>query len=566
MVRRLILALLAALALASTAGAVVPEAEVAGASSKWFSGDLIQQTGLNCSTAILGEPYTEVMVSGIASYGGAANGGLPRVGQGYYTSLLLSVPGNPCGSGVAAVATEVILPPGTQVDTSRPIRCFGQPRDTNGFVELTGGAWSHLGSTGAYCPAQAGPAIYTPGAVSVGFRPIANGQLFQVFLPVVSSQQLVGMGNANHKFMWTTTSTGVYANPGLSTVWANVFASSNVGQGPFVYFARQPAAVPWWKADASSSPDLRNRVELFANFYTAGLAGTVSYAIRRTDSNTVVWTSANDGAAFNGSVPAGQDLVQIVATGSAAGPNGGYSPVAFDPPGTIGNPAGEWDVPMEVTWTFTPTGGSAVSGTTSFRTLPGPDTDGDGVADATDACPSVKGTLANGCLPGPLTDPDKDGVFGAADACPDQDGQGSLSGCPAIPPAVVTPTPTPAAAAPAATASLGTKRLAVFRSAALAKGTRVPVTCTAATRVAVKITVSKRLAKARLKVTAPATGLVVATGAGTCAPGAKLLVKVVSKKTLRKKLAALTAFLPAQLVATLPAPSPAPKVVAIRLR
>ena len=40
---------------------------------KWISGDFLQQTGLNCSTAILGEPYTEVMVSGSASYGG-----LPR--------------------------------------------------------------------------------------------------------------------------------------------------------------------------------------------------------------------------------------------------------------------------------------------------------------------------------------------------------------------------------------------------------------------------------------------------------------------------------------------------------
>jgi hypothetical protein len=561
MFRRLVVILLAFLASTSAASAVVPETEVAGAGSKWFSGDLIQQTGLNCSTAILGEPYTEVMVSGVASYGGAPNGGLPRVGQGYWTSLLLSVPGNPCGSGVAAVATEVILPPGTQVDTSRPIRCFGLPRNANDWVELTGGTWSHLGSSGSYCPAQAGPGVYTQGAVFVGFRPLASGQLFQVFLPVISSQQLVGMGNFNHRFMWTTTSTGVYANPGLTTVWANVFPPSNVGQGPFVYFARQPAAIPWWKADAPTSPDLRNRVELFANFYTAGLAGTVSYVIRRTDNGTTVWTSANDGAAFNGNVPAGQDLVQIIATGSAAGPNGGYSPVAFDPPGTPGKLAGEWDVPMEVIWTFTPSGGSPVNGAASFRTLAGPDSDGDGIADVTDACPAVKGTLANGCLPGPQADPDKDGVFGAADLCPDKDGQGSLNGCPAT-----TSGPTPPVTAPPATALLGTKRLAIFRSAALAKGLRVPVTCTGAARVAVKIVVSKKLAKARLNITAPKTGMVVAAAVGNCVPGSKLQVKLVSKRALRKKLAALRAFLPAQLVATLPRPSPAPKVVPIRLR
>ena len=353
MFRRLLIAL-TLLVMSSPALGVNPETEIAGATGKWFTGELIQQTGLNCATAILGEPYTEVMVSGYSSYGGAPNGGLPRVGQGYYTSLLLAVPGNPCGSGVSAVATEVILPPGTQVDTSRPIRCFGQPQGAGTFIELTGGTWSHLGSSGAYCPSQVSPAIYTQGAVSVGFRPIVNGQFFQVFLPVISSTQLVGMGNFNDRFMWTTNATGVYANPALSSVWANVFAASNVGQGPFVYFARQPAAIPYWKATASSSPDLRNRVELFANFYTAGLAGTVSYTMTRTDTNTQVWSSTQDGAGFNGVVPVGLDLVQITATGDAAGPNGGYSPVAFDPPGTPGNPAGEWNVPMLVTWTFTP--------------------------------------------------------------------------------------------------------------------------------------------------------------------------------------------------------------------
>ena len=52
------------------AAATEPPQLLAGANSKWISGSIIQQTGLNCSTAILGEPYTEVMVSGSASYGG----------------------------------------------------------------------------------------------------------------------------------------------------------------------------------------------------------------------------------------------------------------------------------------------------------------------------------------------------------------------------------------------------------------------------------------------------------------------------------------------------------------
>ncbi len=63
------------------------------------------------------------------------------------------------------------------------------------------------------------------------------------------------------------------------------------------------------------------------------------------------------------------------------------------------------------------------------------DRDGDGVADAVDACPDEWGPQDTGC-PYPATtaaDPDGDGFAGAADGCPDVWGPGNNGGCPRQP-------------------------------------------------------------------------------------------------------------------------------------
>jgi hypothetical protein len=432
--------LLVMLAVPATASAVDPEQVMGG---KWTSGDLLSQTGENCS--VLGNPYTETMVSGVASYGGTQ--GVPAVGQHYYTAFLVSVPGDPCGPGSSAIETDVVLPPHTTIDPTAadPIRCFGEPRGASTFTELTGSSWSFMGSSGPYCPAQATPSSLHSGGWSLGFRPLATGQLYEIFVPVISDAPLVGAGaSPADGFRWLTDATGVYANPGLSTVWANVVSGAG-GSTPYIYFAR-PAATPFWKADASAGPpDTRNRAEFFVNLYTAGLAGNLCFKITRDSDLSVRATCASD-VTWNGNVAGGQpDLVQVLPAPAVAGPNGGYAPVYFDGPLTA-DP--EWDQNMTITWTFTYNGGaSSVSGSAGFHTLPGPDSDGDGIPDASDACPTVKGTLANGCQPAVETDPDNDGVFGAADLCPTVDGQGALNGCPGgiVPPPPPPPPPPPSA-------------------------------------------------------------------------------------------------------------------------
>jgi iron complex outermembrane receptor protein len=59
-----------------------------------------------------------------------------------------------------------------------------------------------------------------------------------------------------------------------------------------------------------------------------------------------------------------------------------------------------------------------------------PDRDGDGIADKDDACPDVPGVAKyKGC---PIPDRDKDGVADDEDRCPDQAGPASNSGCPVL--------------------------------------------------------------------------------------------------------------------------------------
>ncbi len=462
--------LLLSLTLPATAGAVDPERTVGGEGSKWISGDLLTQIGENCS--VLGSPYTETMVSGVASYGGTT--GVPVINQRYYTAFLVSVPGDPCGPGSSAIETDVVLPPYTTIDTSAPIRCFGEPRGASTFVELTGGSWSFEGSSGPYCPTTATPSLLHSGAWSLGFRPLASGQLFQIFVPVKTTKPLVGAGTSPPDgFRWLTDATGVYANPGLSTVWANVFEAS-AGSAPFIYFAHDPA-IPFWDASASAGPpDTRNRVEFFANLYSAGLAGELCFQIIRVSPETVLANCKEVG--FNGSVPAGEpDLFQVVPLSKeTTGPNGGYVPVAFTGPDS---PPSEWDQDMKIVWTFTYSGGKKVVGEAPFHTLPGPDSDGDGVPDIHDECKEEKGTLPNGCMPPVQSDPDGDGVFGAADLCPTVNGKGALNGCPGgVVPPPPPPPPVVIPSGPPQTVVLVAPTVAHRKASAASAGTRVIVT------------------------------------------------------------------------------------------
>ncbi|NCI50712.1 OmpA family protein [Sediminibacterium roseum] len=69
-----------------------------------------------------------------------------------------------------------------------------------------------------------------------------------------------------------------------------------------------------------------------------------------------------------------------------------------------------------------------VAGTAKYDGCPVPDTDGDGINDENDKCPTVKGLPEyNGC---PVPDRDKDGINDVDDKCPDVPGVARYQGCP----------------------------------------------------------------------------------------------------------------------------------------
>ena len=525
------LALAATALLPASALAVNPESEVAGSNSKWYSGSLLQQAGNNCS--ILGESYTETMVSAIAGYGGAPGGDMVKVGDRYYASLLVSIPGNPCGSGSSVVATDVFLPRGTTVDTSAQIRCFGQPRNASTFIELTGGSWSHMGYSGKYCPDQVGQSqTGFPGSIGVGYRPLASGQLFEVFVPIKSSDSLQGAGHSPaDELHWALSSTGTYSNPGVTSVWVNVLAA---GAGtPAIYFARNPSVVPYWDATAPAGEE--SKAEWFANLYSAGHAGTFCWELHDGPvANDPAYINCSAVGTWNGTITAGPDTWQV----TGGGPNGGYVPFAYTNP----------NFQQTIRWKFTynPGGGNqTVTNDITFRTLAGPDPDGDGVPnDGTDACPDVKGTQADGCQPPVQTDPDGDGVFGSVDRCPDQAGSGSPDGCPA---GGASPGPggsgstpgEPGAPAPAAplTGAVSAIKGGKLKRSALAKGVRLPVTCSGDSSATAKLTVSRKVArKLKIKLKRGQTSATVATARATCAAATGGTLKLKLARAYAKKV------------------------------
>ena len=157
-----------------------------GGQQKWIEGGLKYQYGTNC--IILGGAYTEPMVASYVRYGGLDH--LPRVGETYTASIVVGVTGNPCPFGYGYVYTELVLPRGTQLAPGQAIQCLGVNR--NGATEnLSNATWrdpANPSLTGRYCPAQASSGSY--GGIGFGFRPLAQGQIFELRVKVVSSVAL----------------------------------------------------------------------------------------------------------------------------------------------------------------------------------------------------------------------------------------------------------------------------------------------------------------------------------------------------------------------------------------
>lgn len=557
LVSPIVVLLAAFLVLTPSALALNPEQTLTGTTtSQWYSGGWSFQEGQNC--VILGQPQTETMTSAIGSYGGTS--GLVRVGDRFWASLLVSTPGNPCPYGSAGVQTDLFLPPGTTIDTTRTVRCFVKPRDVNdlvnGWYEATDESWSfpQLNMSGKVCTnGSIGPSTLAPGGYQLGYRLIPNGLMLKIFVPVIAGQTLTGSNG--QVFDWLVGSSAAFNTPGLTRTSAFVFSAAANQTGPQFFFNRE--ASTYW--DATKPVAAANRAEFWINAWVDGKPGYLSWEIRRTDTNGIVYTSTMAGTnAWDGTVPPGLGMIQLRVDPADAGPQGGYVPTSFA--------QSLWNVPMRITWTFTPSPGSGppVSGSQSFRTLAGPDSDGDGVADSVDGCPGVTGFTANGCPPTDTSsDGDGDGVKGSADACPQTAALGTANGCPTGPtpdpstpgsqvgssgPSGATSMQAPQAAA-VPTATLLAKAQSVLpKSKLLAKsGAVVKVRCSPSASVTVGLVATKPAAKLLKLRSAKLPTL--ASGSATCAEG-ETRVRLVAPKALASKLRRTRAQLTGTLTAT----------------
>lgn len=463
--------------------------------SKWFTGSSGQTYGTNCSTAILGSSYPEVMEMAYSMYGGTT--GSVRVGDQYWAMVHIAVTGNPCPNGSDIIATDLAMPPGTSFDPARPIRCFSTPMHSQDYYESTNEGWDMrpigINAYGRTCPTGLTPSS-TGHGVGLDFRGLASGQNFLMYVPVKSTVPLVGMGNSDHRFVWLVNPSVAYDYFGTQT-WANVFAAGS--NTPRVYYTRDPAVIPYW--DTTKPVGQQNWAKIFASVYTNYKAGPICVNLYL---GTIVGGAPYYQTCGSPADPGSSDSFTLYSDD----PNDGVK-ILWDPP--------EYGQQFTAQITFTPSGEPTVkSDPVTFKVLSGPDEDQDGVAnDGTDLCPTAHGNPPTGCPP-PMaaSDSDGDGVPNSRDACPNVGQIGAVSGCPTL------------------TAGFG--KLPKFKRAKLAKGVSFPVSCSLDTPVKADLVVKAAVAKKlKLKVKKGAKTVSIGSAKGTCkaSGGLKLKLKLSSK-------------------------------------
>ena len=218
------------------------------------------------------------------------------------------------------------------------------------------------------------------------------------------------------------------------------------------------------------------------------------------------------------------------------------------------------DTTYTMRWIFTYAGGGPAFRDVTFHTLAGADQDGDGVANnGTDACPTVKGTLPNGCLPAVQDDADKDGVYGGDDKCPNVDGQGALNGCPG---GIVPIIPDPPKPDVLTGILSGVKKGATLKKTALGKGLAVKFTCSVDSSAKGALSITKKTA-AKLKIKTKKKTLTIASGKGQCSKAAGGSLKLKLSRAYAKKVKRAKKKFPASLTVGLTAPNQTP--VAMKL-
>ncbi len=206
---------------------------------EWVSGVITNMNGTNCS--ILGQPYTETMLNGVASYLHYSDLSAPLTGDSTYVSVLMTVPGLNCNpdSSVGFVPS-LVLPPGASLNITAqtPVKCFFKINN-QAFTQFTGtqiGVLSTQGTgfrVGPICPDGQGGGYGTPfqigpsgtyGGLALGLQYLPRTSWLEIQVPVRFSKELKGAAgpNGGDKVQFIFDTAGLSPDPATAETWINV--------------------------------------------------------------------------------------------------------------------------------------------------------------------------------------------------------------------------------------------------------------------------------------------------------------------------------------------------------
>ena len=232
--------------------------------------ELGEDAGLTYNCTILGGGYYENLGRAWAGWYGDI-GVSPATNDVYYVKAGWGVSGFPCGSGGAQVHVEMVLPAYTKLAISQqnPVRCFYDGLQSD-YHEIPNDCPQNPGT--GY---NGGPSFDPPGQAT---WPTASGTLFEIFVPVKTTQPLNGIQPPDGTPCNTCLYVGAWMIDGTYSPW--VYPKVPI----YVAGSGGPPPEPSVNYPAPSTGQLQYNTglklvtaRLYANIFSEGTTGTVQF-------------------------------------------------------------------------------------------------------------------------------------------------------------------------------------------------------------------------------------------------------------------------------------------------
>ena len=249
-----------------------------GSGPQWY--EYGGSSGQTWNCLFLGGGYTEQLGrSWVGFYGDLeANPMTPRTGNVYYTKVGWGVSGFPCGNGGAYVHVEIGLPAYTElaISSTNKVRCWYQRPDGQNLQDFT---------SDPECPqqpqqGQQGGLAFDPVGTQSGAWPTATGAIWEIWVPVKTSQPLDGIYRSSPTPCPSCFTAGVWMIDGNYSPWSYPQIGVPVAQGTNPTPAQPAVDYP--------TPSIQNQ------YYDPNHEGGASYG----ESVGYVFTEGTTGTAY----------------------------------------------------------------------------------------------------------------------------------------------------------------------------------------------------------------------------------------------------------------------------